>query len=250
MSGDPNELFRRLAAQTDESATVGLFVHLCRSSSALRHWLWEDFARTPATRAKFSEVLKKSAAEPTRFADLTGESAPWREERLRLKTRWSRRSYGGLSFDELMQLLVKYQSGGLDLAAFLLASEWRRFGHNKAPAPLLLSGASEFVAAAMSNGESRLLQHLEKAAALTKEFTDTARRRPVIGPSDWWKTHVLLYILRHPSRAYRTRDLSAYLAGLRITVSARRIRKFCTEHGIHRDMRAGRPRNYRIQDAR
>ena len=35
---------RRLAAETDESATVALFVQLCRQSPTLRHWLWEDFS--------------------------------------------------------------------------------------------------------------------------------------------------------------------------------------------------------------
>ena len=238
---DPNGLFRRLAAETDESATVRLFVQLCRSSPELRHWLWEDFARSGSTREKFAEALKDGDADLTRFADLTGESAAWRAERLRLRSKWSRREYGGLSFDELMQLLVRHQAGGIDLAAFLLASEWRRLGPDKTVAPLLLRGAAEFVAAAMGNGESHLLQHLEKAADLTKEFTDATRRRAVIGPSDWWKTHVLLYMVRHPSPAYRTRDLSAYLAKLGLTVTTRRIREFCTEHGIRRDMRAGRP---------
>lgn len=241
---DSNGLFRRLAAETDESATVGLFVQLCRSSPELRHWLWEDFARSGTTRANFADVLKKGDADLTRFADLTGESAAWRAERLRLKAKWSRREYGGLSFDELMQLLVRHQAGGIDLAAFLLASEWRRRGSAQSLAPRLVSGASEFVAAAMTNGQSHLLQHLEKAADLTREFTNATRRRAVIGPSDWWKTHVLLYMLRHPSPAYRTRDLRAYLAEVGLRVTTRRIREFCTEHGIRRNMRAGRPRTH------
>ena len=43
-------LFRQLAAETNESAAVGLFLDLCRSSPALRHWLWEDFARDASFR--------------------------------------------------------------------------------------------------------------------------------------------------------------------------------------------------------
>lgn len=31
------------------------------------------------------------------------------------------------------------------------------------------------------------------------------------GFGDWWKVNALLYILRHPARSYRTRDLQAHL---------------------------------------
>lgn len=44
------------------------------------------------------------------------------------------------------------------------------------------------------------------------------------------------------SCSYRTRDVHAYLAKCGLQISSLDFRRFCTRHGIRRDMRAGRPR--------
>jgi hypothetical protein len=53
---------------------------------------------------------------------------------------------------------------------------------------------------------------------------------------------VLLYVLNHPKRSYRTSELTAHLATKKIQVSGKLIRRFCASHGIARDTRPGRPR--------
>lgn len=49
-------------------------------------------------------------------------------------------------------------------------------------------------------------------------------------------------MLRHPRKAYRTRDVRAHLAPLRLRISSLDFRRFCKRHGIARDERSGRPR--------
>jgi hypothetical protein len=44
----------RAFAESDDDAAFRLFAQLCRSSPALREWLWEEFARKPKTRAKIA----------------------------------------------------------------------------------------------------------------------------------------------------------------------------------------------------
>ena len=68
------------------------------------------------------------------------------------------------------------------------------------------------------------------------------KRRASLGYSDRWKLHALFYMLRHPRESYRTRELRAHLATLKLNVGTKEIRRFCTRHGIRRDVRAGRPR--------
>src|SRR3712207_934230 len=99
------DLFRRLAAETVESATVSLFLDLCRGSPELRHWLWEDFARDPVKRERFAAVLRRGPRKCTRFADINGESDAWHEETRLLRAMLPRRPYGGLTFVEIRELL-------------------------------------------------------------------------------------------------------------------------------------------------
>jgi hypothetical protein len=68
--------------------------------------------------------------------------------------------------------------------------------------------------------------------------------RASIGYTDWWKLHVLLYMLRHPSEAYRTREVRAHLEVLGLKISSLDFRRFCKRHGIQRDERAGRPKKH------
>ena len=231
-------LFRQLAAETNESAAVGLFLDLCRSSPALRHWLWEDFARDPSKRAHFARVLK-SAAAPVRFADLAGENNAWQEEAQRLRAKLPRRPYGSLTFDELKELVMHYQAGKTHIGAFLFALEWQRL-RPAGPAPALLRGAFRVLDAAMENGTD-LLHQLAKARDLARDFTAGPGRRAAVGYSDWWKLNTLLYVMRHPAPGYALRDVQAHLTTLGLKIAGRDIRRFLAHCGIKRDMRAGRP---------
>ncbi len=238
-------LFRRLAAETDESAAVSLFLDLCRSSPALRHWLWEDFARDAGKRDRLAALLKSKPSGIARFADINGESDAWQEETRRLRAKLPRRPYGGLTFEEVRERLILHQAGNLDSAAFLFALEWQRLSGKKVSS-VLLRGACDLLAAAMSDPSSGLLLDLHKARELTKEFSSPSRRRAALGHADWWKVNALLYVLRHPAPSYRSRELHAHLASLGLRVTPRDIRRFCTQCGILRDVRAGRPRK-RVQ---
>ena len=71
---------------------------------------------------------------------------------------------------------------------------------------------------------------------------EKGRLRTAFGYADWWKLHALVYMMRHPCEAYRTRNLRAHLLQLGLQISSLDFRRFCKRHGIRRDERAGRPR--------
>ena len=77
-------LLRRLADNSDESATAALFLHLYRLSPELRHWLREDYARDAKLRAKLDRgAIRRALPSVVRFADLTDDNGAWREEQRR-----------------------------------------------------------------------------------------------------------------------------------------------------------------------
>jgi hypothetical protein len=233
-------LFKRLAENTDESAAAALLTQLCRESPELRHWLWEDFGRSAQVRKRFAVVIKDSASLPVGgFADLTGDSGPRREEERRLRERFSARIYGGLTWKELMTLIRHHQAGGVDLGTFLLARDWPKAGR---ATPLLMWAGIEFMDLAVSSGHRRLLKHLYRALVLLKRHEGKANRRSALGYTDWWKLHVLFFILKNPRPSYRVRELLAHLGALNLRPAAQDLRRFCARNGIRRDMRAGRPR--------
>ena len=239
----PDALFRQLAHATPESATVAQFLALYRHSPELRHWLREDFARDARLRARFhARALREPAPAITRIAELAGDAAAWNEERRHLKARVPARLYGGLTCNEIERLILRHRAGGIDGGAFLLAQEWRQAGASAASSPMLARAAVTLVDAALRAGEFRLLRHLAQATRLPTSFQDKPKRRAALGFADWWKLQALLFILRHPRPAYRTRDLRAHLASHGLAVGTKDIRRFCTRHGLARDMRAGRPR--------
>jgi hypothetical protein len=231
---------RRLLENSDESATVALFLQLYRQSPELRHWLREDYARDTKLRTKFDDVAMNEAL-PTviRFAGFTDDDHSWREERRRLKAQLSGGLYGGLTWNEVMELVHHCQAGSLDLGAFLLVREWRETGQTS---PRLMWAGLALLESVIPSGRRRLLKHLHEALALVKKYGNKAQRRTVVGYADWWKLHVLFYMLRNPQKCYQTRELRAHLATQKLDVSAKDIRRFCMRHHIHRDMRAGRPR--------
>jgi hypothetical protein len=94
---------------------------------------------------------------------------------------------------------------------------------------------------AIRSGETRQLAELAHAVELLAGL-DPRRLRAAFGYADWWKLHALVYMLRHPREAYRTREVRAHLDTLSLRISSLDFRRFCKRHGIRRDERAGRPR--------
>ncbi|MDE3084202.1 MAG: hypothetical protein KGJ37_03145 [Verrucomicrobiota bacterium] len=238
-------LFRQLI-EDEDSATLALFRQLCRRSSTLRRWLWEDFVREKKVRSGFAQFIKNSAPLSNGAhwaAELNGEDRAWREERRRLRQQMphAARPYGGLSRSEMEKLVRQYQAGTVDVGVFLLAHDWRKAAAKAKDSSVLVRSAVEFVDAIVNSGQVRLLKHLAKALRSLKDCPPKTQRQAAFGYLDWWKLHVLFYMLRHPRPSYRTRELRAHLATLGLEVGAKDIRRFCTRHGIRRDMRAGRP---------
>ncbi|MDB6168274.1 MAG: hypothetical protein JWM88_1138 [Verrucomicrobia bacterium] len=242
-----DSLLRRLVAHNDESATVAQFVELCRQSPELRHWLWEDFGRDAKVRAAVAEMIADASGTPAEtFAELTNDAGTWREVRRQLKAQMPAQLYGGLTWAEVVHLVRRYQAGTVDLGVFLLAHDWRKVGK---PSPLLTWAGVEFLQWTLPKGRRRPLKHLNKALALLGRYESKTKRRASLGYSDRWKLHALFYMLRHPRESYRTRELRAHLATLKLNVGTKDIRRFCTRHSIRRDVRAGRPRTRSLPQA-
>lgn len=235
------DLLERLLADSEESAAVRLFVDLCRGSSALRTWLWDEFAGNAEARKEFARWLESDAPPPPRFAILGGASALREAEAEAIRARLPAQPYGGLTLEALKALLVEHQAGKIDPAAFVFALQWQKQNGAAATSPALVSGARDFLARALAEGGATLLRDLGKAAEFARSYAQRGQRRASLGFADWWKLQLLLYILRHPAPAYSTRELCAHLTSLGLHANAREVRRYCIEHGIRRDMRAGRP---------
>ena len=245
MSAEPDRdgLLHQLLTETDESATAALFVQLCRESPALRHWLWEDFARDEQTRARFAARLKQADAPvPPRIAELATEDTGRAAELAHLRQQVSARIYGGRTWAEIEAIIVQLRAGRADLAAFLLALEWRRAGARASRSAALMRAATAFLDEVLRGNAPTRIAQLGTAAEIVRTGAASRTRRASVGYGDWWKLQLLLHILRHPRPSYRTRELHAHLLALGLSVDPREIRRFCIRHGIARDMRGGRPR--------
>jgi hypothetical protein len=232
-------VLRRLMENDDESATIALFQQLYRESPQLRRWLRDDYACDPELRERFDKSTRKEgAASASRFSELTGNHA-WNEERRRLKAQVPGALYGGLTWNQVIELIHQYQAGTLDPGVFLLARNWRSIGK---PTPALRWAGSALLESVLPSGRRRLLNHLDTALGAAVKYENKKQRRSAVGYADWWKLNTLFYILRHPSDSYRTRELIAHLATLGLNIGTKDMRRFCARHGICRDMRAGRPR--------
>jgi hypothetical protein len=231
--------------EDEESAVVTLFMQCCRQSPALRNWLWRDFARNASSRERFAKALRAgdsaSASAIRSMADLSGENRALREEQRRLKEQLPQlaRPYGGLSWGEVEKLVRRCQAGPMDLGAFLLAQAWRD-GAGK-PSLALMRATVVFMDEVVQSGSQRLLRNFGKALRFLEECDDKATRRAALGYQDRWKLHALFFMLRNPSESYRTRDIRAHLETLGFEIGTKDVRRFCTRHGIKRDVRAGRP---------
>jgi hypothetical protein len=229
--------------ETDESAAAALFVQLCRECRALRHWLWEDFARDAATRERFARLLRgRASIAVARIADLGDDTSGADDEIRKLRASFPTRIFGGLSWAEVEALIGQFRAGRSDLVAFLLALQWRRAGDAATNSAHLLQSAAEFLDPVFRTGDRHRLNQLCTAVTLVEGNISPKHRRTSVGPANWWKLQLLFYILRHPKPSYATRELIAHLKQEGLRVAAKDIRRFCARHGIRRDMRAGRPR--------
>ena len=242
----PAECLDSLAAlkafrESDDDAAFRLFARLCRASPALREWLWEEFARKPKTRLKVAAALAKEATESDAAA-FAPDNRPLRIETAALRQQVPARIYGGLTWSDVEGLVRHYQAGKIDLGTFLLVNEWQRETGTACEPPRLILASAEWFGQVVRAGDTRLLRHVGKTLKFLGVLETASRRRGLFGHTDWWKLNVLFYILRHPRESYRTREFRAYLSDLGIEVGTKDIRRFCSRHGIGRDMRAGRPK--------
>jgi hypothetical protein len=226
--------------ESDDDGAFRLFARLCRASPALREWLWEEFARKPKTRAKLASALARKDTEDD-AAVFSVESHSLRIEAAALREKVPARIYGGLTWNEVEVLVRHYQAGKLDLGTFLLVNEWRHKNSSSEQSPRLTLASVEWFGQVVREGETRLLRHVGKTLRFLASLEKAPKRRGLFGHTDWWKLNVLFYMLRHPRESYRTRDFRAHLAELGIEIGAKDIRRFCKNHNIRRDMRAGRP---------
>ena len=231
----------RAFTESDDDGAFRLFARLCRASPALREWLWEEFARKPKTRAKVAAALAREATEADAAA-FAPDNRPLRIEAATLRQQVPARIYGGLTWSEVEALVRHYQAGKIDLRTFLLVNEWRREAGGALEPPRLTLASAEWFGQVVRAGETRLLRHVGKTLRFLASLEKAPKRRGLFGHTDWWKLNVLFYMLRHPRESYRTREFRTYLADLGIEVGTKDIRRFCSRHGICRDVRAGRPR--------
>jgi len=234
-----DSLLLRLST-SDEAASLALLAQFCRQCPPLRRWLWGDFRHDATARRAFAQVVDDPAASfPERFIDLSDSGGSWREEQRRLRAELPTRPYGGLSRAEIETLIRRFQAGSVDLGTFLLAHDWDAVG---AASPALVWAGVAFLDVLLPARDWRAHRQLAKAFTFLRRFGRGAKRRAAFSYADWWKVRVLFYVLRHPQPSYRTRELRAHLATLGVEVSTKDMRRFCSRHGIRRDMRAGRPR--------
>lgn len=236
------------AAERRSRAFLRLLADICRQFPDLRAWLLEDFARDAKTRANFLALVERGdlngEAMSNGFAEMAGELAGWLEEKRRMQARLPAhavRPFGGLTWEEMEWLVRRYEARTIGLNAFLLARDWRKAGEAAKSSPKLLRTGAEFLDTVIRLGDTRTLAQLGSAVDLLAGIKP-GRLRTAFGYADWWKLHALVFMLRHPCKAYRTRDVRAHLAGLRLRISSLDFRRFCKRHGIARDERSGRPR--------
>jgi hypothetical protein len=236
------------ASERRSRAFLRLLASMCRQFPDLRTWLLEDFALDAGTRANFLALVERGdlngEAMSNGFAELAGELDGWLEEKRQMKAQLpaqATRPFGGLTWGEMEALVRRYEARTLGLNVFLLARDWRKAGEAAKASPKLLQAGADLLDTAIRSGEKRLIVELGNAVELLAGL-DPRRLRTAFGYADWWKLHALVYMLRHPREAYRTREVRAHLETLGLRISSLDFRRFCKRHGIGRDERAGRPR--------
>lgn len=208
----------------------------------------EDFGRDAGTRANFLSFVERGDLNgegmSNGFAELAGELDGWLEEKRRMKAQLpaqAARPFGGLTWEQMEALVRRYEARTLGLNVFLLARDWRKAGEAAKASPKLLQAGADVLDTVIRGGDKRLLVELGNAVDLLVGL-NPRRLRIAFGSADWWKLHALVYMLRHPRKSYRTREVRAHLGKLGLQISSLDFRRFCKRHDILRDETAGRPR--------
>ena len=172
------------------------------------------------------------------MSDLSDDGRPWREERLGCGDQLPGRASASFPGAEVEALIRQYQlAGPPGLSSWL---DERREPDGSLAA---LHGRAAFLDGASPSSKPAHAHPPPRRSPLPpplRQEGQTPRLFQLLPAR--WKVRLLFYLLRHPRPSYRTRDLRAHLAALGVQVSTKDIRRFCSRHGIRRDMRAGRPR--------
>lgn len=228
-------------------AFIQALADTCRAWPDLADWLCEDFSRDTKIRENFRALIDSPSAirfVGNGFMEIAGEAGGLQTEIHRLKAElgvFSPALFGGRTWMEMELLVHRYRAGSLDLGVFMLARSWRKAGERARFTPELQRAGAELLDAVIRHGERRLWTNLSRALSLLTH-TNKSNLRGTFGHADWWKVHALLYMMRRPCPAYRTRDVRAHLAKRGLKIGSLDFRRFCKRHGIRRDERAGRPR--------
>ena len=227
---------------------VHLLADICRRFPDLEEWLLEDFSRNGKTRTNFRELVDKGELPGEEAADglaaIAGEVRGWSEERQRQRAKYppeTSRFFGGLTRDEMESLIARYEARTISLDVFLLARDWRKAGEVAEASPKMLRRGARFLTAVSCSADKKLL-HQYGCALDVLTGLEAGKLRTSFGYADWWKLHALVYMMKHPRKAYRTREVRAHLAKRGLEISSLDFRRFCKRHGLARDERAGRPR--------
>ena len=226
---------------------VHLLADICRRFPDLEEWLLEDLSRNGKTRANFRELVDKGELPGEDAADglaaIAGEVRGWSEERQRQRAKYppeTSRFYGGLTRDEMESLINRYEARTIGLDVFLLARDWRKAGSAAEASPKLLRRGARFLTAVSGSAGKKLLHQYSCALDMVANL-EAGKLRTSFSQGDWWKLHALVYMIRHPRKGYRTREVREHLAKRGLKASSLAFRRFCKRHGIARDERAGRP---------
>jgi len=224
----------------EHAAEARHFVKFCRKSLFIRAWLFERFAKTPATQIAFRKLLNDPASigpdaplwSPVMTKTILSE--PPRQAR-------GKGLHGGLSEAHILALIKRYQGGGMDAMTFLLVRLWTRLaaaGHKDVPVGFL-SAITEHWTAVASDPSGRLAGDFLSAVRFFCERSGRVISEADFGHANSWKIHVLLYILDYPKSRYQVGELHDNLPVKYRHVDRRSIRQFCKEHDIRRDQRPG-----------
>jgi hypothetical protein len=232
--------FLHEATLPEHAAEARHFVKFCRDSLFIRAWLFERFAKKPATQTAFRKLLADPASigpdAPLWSPLMTGMvlSEPPRQA-------GGKGPFGGLSEARILALIKRYQGGGMDVMTFLLVRLWTRLaasGRTGVPAGFLDAITAHWTALA-SDPSGRLVSDFQRAVRFFRERSDHVISEADFGYANSWKIHVLLYILDYPKPRYQVGELHANLPVKYRHVDRRSIRQFCRENGIRRDQRPG-----------
>lgn len=232
--------FLHEATLPEHAAEARHFVKFCRNSLFIRAWLFEGFAKKPATQTAFRKLL----ADPV---SISADSPLWSPLMTRKilseapRPARGKGPYGGLSEARILALIKHYQGGGMDVMTFLLVRLWTRLvasGHKDVPAGFLDAITGHWTAVA-SDPSGRLSRDFLRAVRFFRERSGRVIGEADFGHANSWKIHVLLYILDYPKPRYQVGELHANLPVKYRHTDRRSIRQFCKEHGIRRDQKPG-----------